>query len=1405
MLSDLPQSHWHDNAKPQRNQRWDVIERFFSENGFVQQQIQSMNHFVYDDLPAIIKSTPPLRIFPPLEHFTNTYVPRLRHFYEITFDDVYLDRPCTVDQAQNPVPLYPQQARDQGLNYSAPLYVYMTTRQVGMMPDGSLRERKVTREPVYVGHFPIMVHSDHCWLSDTMLNCTLPSLRECVFDQGGYFIVHGKEKALVAQEHIRLDRIYVFKKKRGNRSVLMAEVRSCRDAHLQLVKPLMVILNTEGADPKLGLRSLRQVQIGVRIPYMSKEIEPVLLFKALGVIEEAAILRCIALQERHAHVEMLLHASFRATEHITTQEAALIRIGHLLSIPTKNARHQPDDDKALSVAKTILSRDLLPHLTTNNDNTPAEFNKKAFFLGHLIMKLIEVYHDPSKRHDRDHYANKRVDMGGPLFRVLFAQQWQKVVKDMRVYLRDALKNSKPIFLRPRRKRNQTGPAPSLKTILMQAVKTKTITQGLRFALSTGKWPHHDVYRNNSGVAQELNRMTFVATLSHLRRINTPLNKKTGKMTKPRQLHNTHHFLLCAVETPEGAPCGIIKNFALLCCVSTAVDATAVVSRLQNHADTTLTVALMDMDAETLKRTVTGTCKLFVNGDWIGMNPHGRALFAELRALKRSLQLHPETSIVYREDTRELHVSTTEGRPMHPVLVVEHDLVTMRQRLALRQHHVERLKYSLATNYGWRNLLHDGVVELLDCEELEQSMVAMEFEDLEKNAHIYYTHCELHPAMQMGVCGSLIPLAEHNQSPRNMYQCLDIETPVLLRDGTTKPIKRIEVGDIVKTFDPVTLEMAESPVVYHYVRRSDKPLFELTTTSGRILKATHDHRIMTTQGWMRVDAMVAGETLVGIVPHHCDNMNMNRVLLEEYNRAHTLNAQLSFKKWRTLVSFKGAMLFVPLASKICISTNPLISDFTVASEHHSFIANEWAVSNCAMGKQAIGVPSMNYMHRFDTLTHVLDTPMKPLVSTRMANMLRSSELPSGQNIIIAIMAYKGYNQEDAIIMNQSAIERGLFRSTLFRTFSTEAKRGRDTFECPLRDDTLNMQHGNYDKLEANGEVLPGTRLKEYDIVIGKTTTPRGSQRAAAVKKRQAQHQLGGVAATAVEKVKTDKSVAVGKNEGGVVERVMRFVTPKTESKKVRLRSVRVPERGDKFASRHGQKGTIGLTLRQEDMPYTVKDGIVPDIIMNPHGLTSRMTMGHLQEILIGKSGALSGEQHDCTPFDHDDVETFMAALKECGYSGNGNERMIHPQTGHLIEGTVLIGPIYYQKLRHMVQDKIHARSRGALRALTRQPTEGKKRHGGLRCGEMERDCFIAHGASAIMRERLFTQSDPYALMVCERCGFQAIRNIQTGRDWCIKCDRYDGMTNVNMPYAFKLLLQELMALHFSPRLASKAVQ
>ncbi|KAI0669738.1 DNA-dependent RNA polymerase II second largest subunit [Trametes maxima] len=1185
---------------------WSVISSFFDQKGLVRQQLDSFDEFVQNTMQELVDENSDL-ILDQADQHTGHETDVTRR-YEIKFGQIYLSRPTVTEADGSVVPVFPQEARLRNLTYSAPLYIEMKKRVLlgredpesatgDMIWETEHDDNPDDTRKVWIGKVPIMLRSTFCILHG-LEDHELYDLNECPYDSGGYFIINGSEKVLIAQERMATNHVYVFAKAQPSPISFLAEIRSAVEKGGKTISQFQVKLYHRSQE-----RSLGNV-MKATIPYIKVDIPIWVVFRALGVISDRDILEHICYDMQDNQMLEMLKPCIDEGFVIQDREIALDYIGNRGTTTGLNR------ERRLRYAQEILQKEMLPHVSMAEGSE----SKKAYFFGYMIHRLLLAALERRDLDDRDHFGKKRLDLAGPLLANLFRMLFRKLTKDVYRYLQKCVETHKEFNL-------------SL------AVKHNTITNGLKYSLATGNWgDQKKSMSSKAGVSQVLNRYTYASTLSHLRRCNTPLGRE-GKIAKPRQLHNTHWGMVCPAETPEGQACGLVKNLSLMSCISVGSLSAPVIEFLEEWGLESL---------EENAHSSTPCTKVFVNGVWMGVHRDPANLVKTIKKLRRKDDISPEVSVVRDIRERELRLYTDAGRVCRPLFIVEN------QQLLLQKKHIENLvrgkeeagKEDPAVIYKWDNLIKDGVIELLDAEEEETVMICMTPEDLENsrlqaagtdphandgevdpsarlkaptNAHTW-THCEIHPSMILGVCASIIPFPDHNQSPRNTYQS-------------------------------------------------------------------------------------------------------------------------------------------------------------------------------AMGKQAMGIYLTNFLVRMDTMANILYYPQKPLATTRSMEYLRFRELPAGQNAVVAILCYSGYNQEDSVIMNQSSIDRGLFRSMYYRSYmDLEKKSGiqqLEEFEKPTRDTTLRMKHGTYDKLEDDGLIAPGTNVNGEDIIIGKTAPiPPDSE------------ELGQRTRT---HTKRDVSTPLKSTEQGIIDQVL--ITTNAEGQKfvkIRVRSTRIPQIGDKFASRHGQKGTIGITYRQEDMPFTA-EGITPDIIINPHAIPSRMTIGHLVECLLSKVATLIGNEGDATPFTDLTVESVSQFLRQKGYQSRGLEVMYHGHTGRKLQAQVYLGPTYYQRLKHMVDDKIHSRARGPVQILTRQPVEGRSRDGGLRFGEMERDCMISHGVAAFLKERLFEASDAYRLHVCDICGLTAIANLKKQTFECRACKNKTACSQIYIPYAAKLLFQELQSMNIAARL------
>ncbi|KAI5148312.1 DNA-directed RNA polymerase III subunit RPC2 [Enteropsectra breve] len=444
----------------------------------------------------------------------------------------------------------------------------------------------------------------------------------------------------------------------------------------------------------------------------------------------------------------------------------------------------------------------------------------------------------------------------------------------------------------------------------------------------------------------------------------------------------------------------------------------------------------------------------------------------------------------------------------------------------------------------------------------------------------------------------------------------------------------------------------------------------------------------------------------------------------------------------------------LPGDINVKTTHLeISEFTVLGyvaglvpfpHHNQSPRNTY---QCAMGKQAIGHISTNVKERFESLILQLNYTQRPMAASKTLDIVKYNRIPSGFNAMVAVMSYSGHDIEDAIILNRASLDRGFARVEVYRSETIPLKK---------------HSNGQSETLVEPGIVSKGTYVTEGTPIV---------------------HKMSPVSNTA--------TTAKHHGHPAFIEKAMITKGENETLIKIVTRETRVPEIGDKFSSRHGQKGVVGLVVPQIDMPFN-EQGLSPDLIMNPHGFPSRMTVGKMIELVSGKAGLLDGEFADATAFKNNEVNDVCSMLEANGYSFSGKDIFTCGTTGEMYEAFIFYGPIFYQRLKHMVADKMHCRARGPRAILTRQPTEGRARDGGLRLGEMERDCLIGYGASSLLNERLMHSSDAFDVFVCSECG------VICYNETCSICKR-NKPVGIKIPYAAKLLFQELMAMNILPKI------
>jgi DNA-directed RNA polymerase subunit B' len=448
----------------------------------------------------------------------------------------------------------------------------------------------------------------------------------------------------------------------------------------------------------------------------------------------------------------------------------------------------------------------------------------------------------------------------------------------------------------------------------------------------------------------------------------------------------------------------------------------------------------------------------------------------------------------------------------------------------------------------------------------------------------------------------------------------------------------------------------------------------------------------------------------------------------------------------------------------------------------------ALHGAKMFKQAMGINAINYKLRHDTEGYLMYYPEKNLVKTKTMDILQLDKRPQSQNFVIAILPYYGYNNQDAVVINQGAVDRGLGRVAYFRNYEATEQRypngQRDRFEIPSEEQVGFLEEKDYKKLDETGIVRLESYVEGDDAIIGRTSPPKFSE-------EMTDFGVDG-------DKRRDSSIKLRKAKPGFIDTI--FITESEDGAKLvkmKVRTTLLPSVGDKIASRHGQKGVVSYIVPEEDMPFTI-DGVKPDLILNPHSIPSRMTVGHLMEMLAGKAGAATGTFVDGTAYSSTEMPELEKMLRDHGFRGDGSEVFYDGITGKRLEGQIFTGVIAHQKLFHVVSNKLQARARGPVQMLTRQPTEGKEKEGGLRFGEMEGETLVGHGAAMLLQEKLIEDSDKVVELVCEKCGVIAVNDDIRHKRYCPVC-KDTAVYPVEMSYGFKLLLDELKALGIMAKL------
>jgi DNA-directed RNA polymerase II subunit RPB2 len=773
---------------------WTVVSSFFDTKGLVSQQLDSFDEFVSSTMQELIAENSLITLDQNLPQSEDDPDSPVLRRYEIKFGSVLLSRPSMTEGDGGALQLYPQEARLRNLTYSSPMFVEMTMKKslayerpimeptdeevaasgqddIIQKPTGNTyldweEENFMSEEDrkpvnVFIGKLPIMVKSRYCLLKD-LPDEDLYAEAECPYDQGGYFVINGSEKVLIAQERSAANIVQVFKKSQSN-TPYVAEIRSAVEKGSRLISSMQIKLYEKGEGSKGGFGQT----IKCTLPYIKTEIPIAIVFRALGVVSDEDILNHICYERKDTEMLEMLKPCLEEAFVIQEREQALDFIGR------RGNSQGATKEKRVKYARDIMQKELLPHIS----QVEGSETRKAFFLGYMVNRLLQCALGRREVDDRDHFGKKRLDLAGVLLAGLFRMLYHKLTKDIFKYLQKAVEQNKEFNM-------------SL------AVKSTMLTNGLRYSLATGNWgDQKKAASTKAGVSQVLNRYTFASTLSHLRRTNTPIGRD-GKIAKPRQLHNTHWGLVCPAETPEGQACGLVKNLALMCYITVGTPSEPIIDFMIQRN--------MEVLEEYEPLNSPQATKIFVNGVWVGVHRDPAHLVRTVQGLRRKGTISHEVSLIRDIRDREFKIFTDAGRVCRPLFVIDNDPKSgNRGNLVLTKQLVQQLEQDRdmglhidaqrkeSEGIGWQRLIRAGVVEYVDAEEEETIMIVMTPEDLEISRQLQagyimpevnpddlnkrvkapvdraggahtWTHCEIHPSMILGICASIIPFPDHNQ-------------------------------------------------------------------------------------------------------------------------------------------------------------------------------------------------------------------------------------------------------------------------------------------------------------------------------------------------------------------------------------------------------------------------------------------------------------------------------------------------------------------------------------------------------------------------------------------------------------------------------------------------------------------
>jgi DNA-directed RNA polymerase II subunit RPB2 len=1514
---------------------WSIIESYFKGqhlDRFVRHQLESYNNFVNFQIIKTIEMFNPFHIASEQDFDPVSKKYSLEIF--INFENFHIYRPQIHENNGAIKIMFPQEARLRNFTYSSATTIDINIKYV-VRNGPNLENVQIfykTIPKVHIGKLPIMLKSNICVLNQYK-HFENTQTGECKYDAGGYFIINGSEKTVLGQERAAENRVYCFNVSKNNtKYTWIAELKSIPD--YKCISPKQITMMLSSKNNGFGNA------IFIELPRVKQPIPLFIVFRALGIITDKEICEKILLNISHEKNKLLLQALqasiIEANAHLTQEECTKYITNYVMYTPI-NMDKEMGIKKKHEFTLEILQNDLFPHCHNSIE--------KIYFLGYMTNRLLFASFEITKQDDRDSYLNKRIDLTGTLMNNLYRNYFNKLVKDM----------EKQII-----KEINTGSWKSTDdyeniinlTNIYKIIKSTTIENGIKRALSTGDFGIKHTNSNKVGVAQVLNRLNYVSSLSHARRISTPTDK-SGKLIPPRKLHNTCWGFLCPAETPEGQSVGIVKNLSYMTHITIYSESAPLYEYI-----TPKIIAINDVNLRSVE--MYDKVKVFINGAWVGITDHPQELFSDLKNKKYMGIINIYTSITFDYKMREIRVCNDSGRLTRPLLRIKNNNVLLTKNIMEQLTCGELVWDNLLTN----SKIDESILEYIDPEEQSWSMIATKPKDIisQDDAMKYkYTHCEIHPSTIFGVLASCIPFPEHNQSPRNTYQCAQgkqamgvyvtnyenrMDKTAYVLNYPMRPLvdtrimNMIQLNKIPSGTQVIVAIMTHTGynqedsllinqgsidrgmalvTVYHTEKDEDKQKIngdeeirckpDPSKTKG--MKMGNYNKV-NSKGVIPENVMVENRDIIisKITPiKENKNDNTKVIKFEDQSRLYKTVEETYIDKnyidrngeGYTFAKVRIRTVRKPvIGDKFCaLPTQQVLTDKGWIEIKDVDINLHKLATLDTNGNMCYEYPTAKYeydhndkmyylknkqLHIVCTLNHKLYVKKRSgksyeLIEAKdvMGKMVRFQKTmqnvnPDMEFITFSTVQYKmddwlpllgmfiadGYYYNNHIYITALKERKTTFMNKILEKLNitfTYTKDGKynifgsihkeivedlsvlslGALNKKLPDYVWNLSQrqsrilleallqGDGSSIEYKGETFNRygtismqlandiTRLAfhcGYSGIVKVAEEPSGIAR---IGNRNLGSRAGEEVSITQKHTYYKVSIITKQNQPWINKKVNDSNEEKLIDYEGKVYCVEMPSshtyymRENNFSpcliignsSRHGQKGTVGNIIPECDMPFT-SSGLRPDIIINPHAIPSRMTIGQLKETVLGKVLIELGLFGDGTAFGDFHVSEICDQLLKVGYEAHGNELLYNGLTGEQHECSVFMGPVFYQRLKHMVNDKAHSRSIGPMVNLTRQPAEGRSRDGGLRFGEMEKDAMVSHGASRFTRERVYDVSDKYSVHVCKKCGLITSYNDKMHIHHCRNCDNRSDFSYVEIPYACKLLFQELNTMNVVPR-------